>query len=521
MKNRCVCLFLIVTILVSLCAGCFAEIPKPALGIPQNSKGAGSAEVHRQAPGSRPAGGVKTREIPPEKAGAEKNGMEQYQSLTGYWTLSGPTSCKTGQTYTWKVSDFAAHSYEFCMCVKDGSYSNPNVADVQYDVAGDSRTVSYTFWFPGTYLLFVDIYQTDSNNNYWYGLASDYIVINVQNAGENTVTRMIRRVAAENKTDDEFQTVLNLHDWVIDHCTYDDSYTWYSADSIFLLGTGVCNSYSRAFALLLKEAGIACRRVSGYAFGDPDAGHAWNAVRINGKWYLFDLTWDDSGDSDSGMLRHLYFAVPDKNLFSLEHTAGKYVGGKVTCNSLDDNYFIHTGSWVDYTADTLSQYREWMDMGLHQFWLDPPDVLDDNYARNLFGMIAAYEMNRTEIPDSTGRTYAGEFEYDPWSEMIYGFHYHLGWLVLPENLREVSAEAFSGAQSTYVYIQDGCKSLATGAFEGMDLWEVRIPASVQTVTMDAFDENRPSVIMIVAPEGSAAYQFAEEHTSDGFICLSE
>lgn len=514
MKIRHIFLLLTVFVLVflSFIAG-LADPAKPSAMIPKGGPGSNNTVSVRPA-GNRPTGGTKQREIPQETEGAEKKGTEGYQSRAGSWTLSGETSCTTGKKYTWKVSGDAAGHYEFLMGVLDGSYQNSNIADVQYDIYGESRTVSYTFWFPGSYVLFVDIFSED--NKY---LDTKYLRIDVKDGGENEVTRMIRRVAAENKTDDEFQTVLNLHDWVIDHCSYDYSYTWYSADSVFLLNKGVCNSYARAFALLLKEAGIACRRVGGYAFGDPNAGHAWNAVRINGKWYLFDLTWDDTGDTADEMRRHLYFAVPDKDVFSLEHTAEKYVGGKVTCNSLEDNYFIHTNSWAEYTGDMPAQYRQLVDMGLHRFWLYLPAGMDDGYTNRLFCTIAVWQLDRTPVPDSNGHVY--DVDFDISGSCIAYQHRHRGTITLPEKLQEVSPEAFSGIPATRVVIQDGCKSLAAGAFEGMDLWEVRIPDTVETVILDAFAQDRPSWILIIAPENSAAHQFAEDNEDKGFYWLPE
>ena len=403
------------------------------------------------------------------------------------------------------------------MCVKDGSYPNANTADVQYDVYGSSKTVYYTFYFPGTYVLFVDVYAYD------YYCSTDCITITVKDNGENKVTRMIKEVAAEQKADNEYQTVKNLHDWVLDHCSYDKTYTWYSADSIFLLGTGVCNSYSRAFTLLLKEAGIESRRVTGYAFGDPSAGHAWNAVKINGKWYLFDLTWDDSGDTQDGFFRYLYFAVPEE-VFSLEHTARKYVGGKVKCTSWTDNYFLYTGEWETYAADVLDDYTACQDFGLHRFWLNLPAFCTQEYDRAVLGTITAYEMNLNQYPDSSGRVLTGEFEYDKRMQVIVGKHNHLGTLQLPESLTAVSGELFTSSAATCIILPDGCTSIGSGAFDGMDLWEIRIPASVPYADLEeafADDSERNSCILIITPEGSPAQQFAEDHLDQRVYWLSE
>ncbi|NTV27719.1 MAG: hypothetical protein HGA93_03440 [Methanothrix sp.] len=62
----------------------------------------------------------------------------------------------------------------------------------------------------------------------------------------------------------------------------------------------VCYGYSDIFLSLAKEAGIEAVRISGYGKGygyvpgknfSGPFNHAWNAVMINGSWYLMDSTW--------------------------------------------------------------------------------------------------------------------------------------------------------------------------------------------------------------------------------------
>ena len=62
----------------------------------------------------------------------------------------------------------------------------------------------------------------------------------------------------------------------------------------------VCYGYSDIFLSLAKEAGLETVRISGYGKGygympgknfTGPSNHAWNAVKINGSWYLIDSTW--------------------------------------------------------------------------------------------------------------------------------------------------------------------------------------------------------------------------------------
>jgi len=50
----------------------------------------------------------------------------------------------------------------------------------------------------------------------------------------------------------------------------------------------VCDGYSRLFYYLCSGAGIISKYLSGLT---PNGEHAWNAVRIDKRWYLIDATW--------------------------------------------------------------------------------------------------------------------------------------------------------------------------------------------------------------------------------------
>ena len=65
-----------------------------------------------------------------------------------------------------------------------------------------------------------------------------------------------------------------------------------SAETLFEEGTGICSSYAKAFASLCTMSGIDCIYITGDVTGS-DNGHAWNMVRLDGKWYYVDTTWDD------------------------------------------------------------------------------------------------------------------------------------------------------------------------------------------------------------------------------------
>lgn len=70
-----------------------------------------------------------------------------------------------------------------------------------------------------------------------------------------------------------------------------------------------------SFCYLAQLLGYDCICVT----GDSDGVHMWNAVKLNGKWYLLDLTWDDVYGEQHGSLNYEYFLTNEKNMTG--HTA--------------------------------------------------------------------------------------------------------------------------------------------------------------------------------------------------------
>ena len=94
-----------------------------------------------------------------------------------------------------------------------------------------------------------------------------------------------------------YQKVKKIHDYVCKLITYKDDYKKCSSMySALKTGKGLCNSYALCMYKLLTEAGVPCKFVGGTAgTGRDSGGHAWNIVKLGGKWYYLDATWDDEG----------------------------------------------------------------------------------------------------------------------------------------------------------------------------------------------------------------------------------
>lgn len=104
---------------------------------------------------------------------------------------------------------------------------------------------------------------------------------------------------------DDFVRIKVLHDWICYNIDYDTElfFTDSSKKQNYIEVLKGKKAISSGFSALLKEmcslAGFDCLIIEGFAKGYGYNGHlsetvehSWNAVNINSKWYLIDVTWD-------------------------------------------------------------------------------------------------------------------------------------------------------------------------------------------------------------------------------------
>lgn len=124
---------------------------------------------------------------------------------------------------------------------------------------------------------------------------------------------------------DPFYRVKALYDYVADRIVYDvDALTGHrppqDAQTVFETGKAVCAGYARLLIELGNHTGDDIVYVTGVSRGlDGEiggAGHAWNAARIEGKWYLMDPTWGAGhvGDEFNAEYNSAYLFTPPEVL---------------------------------------------------------------------------------------------------------------------------------------------------------------------------------------------------------------
>lgn len=142
-----------------------------------------------------------------------------------------------------------------------------------------------------------------------------------------------------------YDKVLSLHDLLAENILYDDNAAdeidKYYLKSNTILGvlffkTAICEGISKTFKLLLNMLDMKCLIVIGDTNenADKNVKHAWNIVKIEGKPYHIDLTWDVNR-SFPNAISHTYFCLSDKNAIK---THSWRLGDIPTCTG-DRSYY--------------------------------------------------------------------------------------------------------------------------------------------------------------------------------------
>ncbi len=267
------------------------------------------------------------------------------------WTVTisgghGPYQCEVLIAY----QDFSKHEFNDSWKVPDW-----------FKLKGDS--FEYTFNKEGRY--FLEFRVLDDNGQFFTFQTRIYETYTKADETEpTTVIGKVNSIIAEYITPDMsgYDRARVLHDWLIYNANYDYTYTNYSAAGVLLKGSGVCDSYARAYLMLCTAAGLECLYVSGTAGSgsDPNAwgNHGWNLVKLDGEWYHVDCTWDDPGSG--GSERHTYFLVDDETM-SADHRWNRPddvfdANGYIPPEADGDEYAAGLPYDVDFVCSSFDEY---------------------------------------------------------------------------------------------------------------------------------------------------------------------
>lgn len=189
--------------------------------------------------------------------------------------------------------------------------------------------------------------------------AVEYIVTKEEYLSQREeIENKVQEIVADlSDTEDEWQTELEIHDYIVNNCRYELSEPKLVCSSVYgilINGYGACEGYSRAAKLLFDEVGIESALVSGISksYDGEEGPHMWNAVKINGDFYYLDCTWDDPVTENGEETKsYSYFNVTTK-MISETHSEFSY---NFVCIETSENYFVKTGR---YFEDYNRSYEE-------------------------------------------------------------------------------------------------------------------------------------------------------------------
>ena len=189
---------------------------------------------------------------------------------------------------------------------------------------------------------------------------------------DEEVSNLLKSLDLSNKTD--YQKVKAIYDYICSNVTYDhdnlndESYSLkYTAYAALINKTAVCQGYASLFYRLALDAGVDTRVISVQA-GGP---HAWNIVKLNGKYYNLDSTWDAGRSTYAYFLKntndfddHVRDNDYQSNDFIEEYPMWDESYTEIDCNKYGHNYDQPIYTWSS-DNQTVTAKRICLNNGLH------------------------------------------------------------------------------------------------------------------------------------------------------------
>lgn len=128
----------------------------------------------------------------------------------------------------------------------------------------------------------------------------------------------LKKLAKQAEKLDEKGKELYIHDFICSNVRYDKLKKEYSHEIIGALGNGVavCEGIAKSVKVLCDALGIWC--IVALSDNNPEKGikyrHAWNVIRMDGKYYHLDATFDNTLSDEDG-IRYDYVNLSDKQIF--------------------------------------------------------------------------------------------------------------------------------------------------------------------------------------------------------------
>lgn len=196
----------------------------------------------------------------------------------------------------------------------------------------------------------------------------------------NEAKKVLRSIVNDKMT--EYMKYVSIFEWVAKNVVYDyesaqKSNDWMNTDEyatlyayrcfylegVFIDKLAVCNGMSKAISLMCNMEGIACNKIIGKT--KSDVAHAWNKVKIDGIWYVSDITWANVlyKSKSTEYLSHEYILMSERvaNEKRTETTSrglGDYVYATENFDYYTTTTYYHKGKMIDRYVSSDEELKE-------------------------------------------------------------------------------------------------------------------------------------------------------------------
>lgn len=143
---------------------------------------------------------------------------------------------------------------------------------------------------------------------------------------KNFVSHFVKENITDKNITSDYEKAKVIHDYIVNSYSYAteelasnretaSKISVHAPEALYKDKRGVCQAYAVMFRDMATAAGLDAWYVTGKAniIGDPVSGnHAWNIVKIDGRNYYVDTTWDDTANTRD------YF-LAGKTIMNKEH----------------------------------------------------------------------------------------------------------------------------------------------------------------------------------------------------------
>lgn len=205
---------------------------------------------------------------------------------------------------------------------------------------------------------------------YSFIVATGYAKMDVVDAYPK-IEEKAKEIINEVETDDDFETIKNLHDYIVLNTKYDEeSIANQNIRSVFLFNESVCAGYTQAFQYVSNMMGYECYSITGKVVPyDDESLHEWNIIRLNDNWYWVDTTWDevyDGNGKEIGVSNDYLFL--DDEILLIDHKPDEYFD-LPACEDKSLFYLNDAGAYFNtYDVKQIEKkMKEWISKRYHEF----------------------------------------------------------------------------------------------------------------------------------------------------------